>query len=272
MTFEEPKITPITLKTAGATDKYKNQGFQLSWNGVDREKEVTLNLRVICNNPAGEEKKDVEKLTPALFQNGLEWEQVKTVMSATYTGPEGCMLYDLNTVTGPILKFMGVIEIILGLLLCFAGRKSIYVAFATLAFVATTGFVFAMAMNLNLIPGLSEGKKGGLIGVLCAATIIGGIAAYLFNKFAKAWATIIAGGIACAMLIGVLIASTPASSTVKTVSIVVGFFAGGFIVTKLGKAYVEVGITSLIGAIMFFMGCGSFDPNFPSMTADNMKA
>lgn len=182
------------------------------------------------------------------------------------------MLFDLKTVTGPILKFMGFIEIILGLLLCFAGCKSIKIAYATLAFIATTGFVFAMAMNLNLIPGLDEGKKGGLIGVLCAASIIGGISAYLFQKFANAWATIIAGGIACAMLVGVLIASTPASSTVKSGSIVVSFFAGGFIVSKLGKAYVEVAITSLIGAIMFFMGIGSFDPNFPSMTSDNLKA
>jgi hypothetical protein len=26
-TYDDPKITPITLKTAGETDKFKNQGF-----------------------------------------------------------------------------------------------------------------------------------------------------------------------------------------------------------------------------------------------------
>lgn len=274
-TYDDPKITPITLKTAGETDKFKNQGFQLSWsNSEDAKPEDRFNLRVICDNASGEKKTvdDKLKITPENFQNGLEWETLAGINTATYTGPEGCMLFDLNTLIGPILKFMGVIEIILGLLLCFAGRKSIYIAFTTLAFVAITGFVFAMAMNLNLVPGLAQGEKGGLIGVLCGATVIGGIGAYLFHKFAKAWATIIAGGIACAMLVGVLLAGTPASSTIKTVSLVVGFFAGGFIVTKLGKAYVEVGITALIGAIIFFLGIGTFDPNFPSLTADNMKS
>jgi hypothetical protein len=55
---------------------------------------------------------------------------------------------------------------------------------AALAFMATTGFVFAMSLNMNLIPGLDEGKSSGLIAALLAACVIGGIAAVLFYKFA----------------------------------------------------------------------------------------
>lgn len=269
--YEDPMITPITLKTAGADDRFDNQGFQLTWSaGADADSSEPYNLRVICDNQAGTEVKDAKVSDKSeVIWNDVVFDSAHT---ATYTGPEGCMVFDFDVVTGPIIKFMGFIQLVFGAILCFIGRKWIHYSFAALAFIATTGFVFAMAMNMNLVPGLSQGKSGGLIGALCLSCIIGGCGAVLFYKFAKAWATIIAGAICGALIVGVLVAATPISGSAKMIAEVVGFFVSGFIVTKLGKAFVEVGITSIIGAIMFFMGVGSFDPNFPSLTADDLKA
>lgn len=147
----------------------------------------------------------------------------------TITGPE-CILFDLSVLTGPIIKFMGFIQLVFGLVLCFIGRKYLHYSFAALAFMVTTGFVFAMAMNMNMIPGLNEGKKGGLIGVLCLSCVFGAVGAVLFYKFAKKWATTIAGSICGALIVGVLVANSSLSSTIKTVSMVVGFFVSGFMV------------------------------------------
>jgi hypothetical protein len=52
---------------------------------------------------------------------------------------------------------------------------------------------------------------------------------------------------------------------------VAGFFISGIAVSRVGAGFVEVAITSIIGAIMFFIGVGSFDPNFPKLTASNIK-
>jgi len=228
-------------------------------------------MRFICNNPTGAESKDKKKDEDksATFWNDVVFEEPQTF---TYTGPEGCMLFSMNTVTGPISKAMGFIQIVCGLFLAFYGRKFLHISLTVIAFLAATGMTFAMAFNLNLIPGLSEGKSGGLIAALCVSCVVGGLAAWLFRKVIKEWGIILAGSVCGALIAGMLLAATPLSGTIKTGAMVVAFFVSGAIIKNVGKAFVEVAITSIIGSIMFFMGVGSFDPNFPSLTASNIKS
>lgn len=124
-----------------------------------------------------------------------------------YEGYEGCMMFDLDVVWGPISKFSGVILLVLGGFLCFIGGKFIRVSFAIFVFLAVSLFMFAIIYNLNLIGGLNEGNLTTFIIVGLVCMIVGGLVAYYTQKFANDWFVPIGGAVGAAALATLVLAA-----------------------------------------------------------------
>lgn len=96
------------------------------------------------------------------------------------SGPDNCKLpinlgafYDFVNKLAP---FLGIILILVGIIMTFAGAKFLLLVITALTFIAVTGLVFLVFYNLFLG---SNSSQGVMVTVLVIALIAGGAASYL---------------------------------------------------------------------------------------------
>lgn len=188
----------------------------------------------------------------------------------TYKGLEGCPLFDLNVLLAPLARVSGVLEIAVGLLLVFAGARSVDITFGLSVFMVVSACCFALCYNLGLSSMILEGNIGVTIGIACVCAVVGGLAGHFSRKFAKEYFVQIIGAFAAGALAGVLLAPFDIPSWANIAIIVVAAMVA-YKFVKEGKKYARAGVTAFLGAVLLCHGISSFLGGFPSLSVDDLK-
>jgi len=160
-------------------------------------------------------------------------------------------------------KFIGVILLVNGVCMAFAGSKFLFLALASLIFFAVSGLVFGIVSNLGFIT-LSS-PKGLVIGLTIASGIVGGIAAFFGYQLAQKYAASIVAG-AVGACIALMLTGGVANKTIKLGIIFVAIIVGVYLGKQFNKYVKSIG-TAIIGATMLVIGVAQYDPEAPEIFA-----
>jgi len=160
-------------------------------------------------------------------------------------------------------KFIGVILLVNGVCMAFAGSKYLFLAIGSLIFFGVSGLVFGVVNNLGLIT--MSSPKGLVIGLTIASGIVGALAAYFGYQIAQGYAASIVAG-AVGACIAIMLTGGVKNKTVKLGIIFVSIFAGIYI-GKMYNKYVKSIGTAVIGATMLMVGVAQYDPEAPEIFA-----
>jgi len=110
-----------------------------------------------------------------------------------YKGKEGCV--DVHMPIAAVLKavgpFFGVIAIVFGALMTYAGAKFLFIVLSFMVAILTSSISFLMIFNLFVPVTASKGTVGG---ILAGCAILGGVVTFLTYKITiKAAVPVIAG-------------------------------------------------------------------------------
>lgn len=181
----------------------------------------------------------------------------------THLGPQNCKskTIDFAKFVDAVSPFLGIILIVGGGGLTFAGAKLILIAFMLLVGLGAAGALFMVTSNLFMPVGSSQGLY---IGVLLVCLTLGGILGYLSQKFAKAWATTLlatwAGFVAISLLTKAAGIYNPTAILCLSIAGAVG---GGLLGKKLDKHIKSFG-TAFIGSYLLIRGIGVYAGGYPS--------
>jgi len=110
-------------------------------------------------------------------------------------------LYDLNIILKPLLDFKGAIEIVLGLLLVFAGAWSLKNTIKLLVFLCISGALMLFFYNTRLFfMGLNEGKIWIIVLLALGSIFTGILITWLVGNLIKDHVVSIFGFVAGALL------------------------------------------------------------------------
>lgn len=183
-----------------------------------------------------------------------------------FYGKEACSI-DLAALVKPIARFAGVIEIIAGLALCFAGRKFVEYSVGFMVGAGTAGLIFMVSFNLGFMDSIKDGSIMIMIVVGAVSVLLGSIAGYCGYRFFKKWVVSIIGGIVAAVLLLILLSPWKTCPWIVKVLVVgVGICVGGYVGSKLDKLFKAVG-TAIVGSFLLMHGLGSFAGGFPPIMA-----
>lgn len=187
--------------------------------------------------------------------------------SVTYTGKQGCVAFNGNAVWDAIKPFSGVLLILVGGLMTFAGAKFLFQLVSAVVTLVTTILFYLVVSNLFFTVKTGAGLK---IGLIVVALLLGLGAAYLSYKLTIRFAIPIvagAGGAFGFKLISNLagIRNEYAVIAILVVGIVVGAYAG----FKLNEFVRTIG-TAFLGSYILIRGAGFFFGGFPE-GADDVK-
>lgn len=170
----------------------------------------------------------------------------------------------VSGVIAVLAKFVGVILIINGLCMTFAGSKFLFLALASLVFFGTFMITMVGLLNLGLVS--KSSPKGLLIGVLIGASVIGGLAAYFGYALAQAYAgSIISGAVGAS--IAIMLTIKVHNSMIKSVIIVLAVFIGIYIGQQFNKYVKSIG-TAIIGGTMLVAGIAQYDDSAPALFSE----
>lgn len=185
-----------------------------------------------------------------------------------YTGDAGCQFYDIDISKffKPFTNFIGAIEIILGLILCFAGSKFILIVFGLLIFMATQGLGFAIMYSSHLFNAETiETKKGTIIGVGCLIFAVGLVTAYYMSKFADKFAVPLISGWCGFILSFMIVGGIHAIPSLARLAIVgVLALAAAYYSFKVQRFIKSAG-TGLIGSFLLFNGISKYAGGYPEI-------
>ena len=147
-----------------------------------------------------------------------------------------------------VLKFLGVILIVLGALMTFAGAKFLFYAIAAIIMVGVSGASFVLAFNLFLSSLSGVVQVAGLVGCI----LLGCAASYFTYQLAQSYAAAI---ISTAVGVSIALAVTSAmkNPVVKAVVLVLGGLVGFYIGKTFNKYVKSIG-TAVIGSTMLVAG------------------
>jgi len=234
----------------------KTKGFTLTYVSnenctSDASKKFTFTINAVCD------RNGTEKTT------GYK----KNVCNAeiTHTGKEACAALSFNiddffTAIGP---FLGIILLVFGTAMTFAGNKLLLLAFAALIFLGVTGATFMVVYNLFL----SNATMGVYVTVAIISSILGGVAAYFSQKFAKAWATTLLAAWAGFVAISFLVKLVGIYNQYATFTLtIIGTGLAAYFGRKLDKHIKSFG-TAFIGSYLLIRGIGVYAGGYPSESA-----
>ena len=163
---------------------------------------------------------------------------------------------------------MGIIFILLGALMTFAGAKFLfYLVAVCIAFFVTIAF-YLFFSNLFFGPSTEIGLK---VFVLILALAFGGTAAYFGYKFTRAWAIAIVAAGAGVMAFKLLLSLCGVMNNyVECVYFLAGAVIGALIGKKFNNFVRTIG-TAFIGSYILMRGFGFIFDGFPN-TIDDLKA
>jgi len=250
--FTDADFTGIANET---DDSDSTKGFALTYKSKeacssDATKKFTFKINAICSK------------TETTLQS-VQYTDGSCEAEITHLGAENCKskTVDLAKFVDAVSPFLGIILIVGGGGLTFAGAKLILIAFTLLVGLTVTGVLFMVTYNLFIPSGSSSGLY---IGVMIVCLLIGGVLGYLSQKFAKAWATTLlatwAGFVAMSLLVK---AAGIYNSTAVICLSIAGAVGGGFLGKKLDKHIKSFG-TAFIGSYLLIRGIGVYAGGYPS--------
>ena len=155
-------------------------------------------------------------------------------------------------------KFIGIISIVVGLALAFAGSKFIPLVLGVL--LGSGVFFFCFLIGAVVING-----TGAMIGLTVVGLILGGAAGYFGYKVLERYGTRVLAFVSAAigiMLLTTLIPQIPPAGKLAA-AFVGGIF--GFVLSGYAKAYIESIGTAIIGSGMFVLGLDQYLPGLPDV-------
>jgi hypothetical protein len=187
--------------------------------------------------------------------------------SVEYTGKHGCVAFNGHAVVDAIKPFSGVLLILIGGLMTFAGAKFLFQLVSAVVTLVTTILFYLVISNLFFTVRTGAGFK---IGLLIASILLGIGAAFLSYKLTIRYAIPIvagAGGGFGFKLISNLagLRNEYAAIGILVLGICVGVYAG----FKLNEFVRTIG-TAFLGSYILIRGAGFFFGGFPE-GADDVK-
>lgn len=238
-------------------EKETFNGYELTFHSEQSET-YKFHLKVMCTK--GDEEKRATKDIVQIGENGEE-------RYYTYYGPEGCAIADINpsAISQALSKFMGAIEIVLGLVLCFLGSKFIFYVIRFLIFIAVNAFTWLFCYNLNIVK-FESGNK--MVFVVAVVALVAGIAvAHYLGNFAERYGVAILSGFCGAAIAFVLLANLRINSVTKQTIMIITGIAFVYFGANYNKYVKSVG-TACIGAFFFMHGIGQYAGGFPELMDD----
>lgn len=166
-----------------------------------------------------------------------------------------------------VRKFMGVVEILFGIFLCFVGARFYELVVQLLAGFA--GFVVILGLG-NTFFTLGGASKVPLIATVIVGIIAGLAAGYFSKTFIKAWGTILLMVLVGASLGFMVTSAFVMAAWLKYIIIAAIAAVAGYFGHKLGELIEMVG-TAVIGAALLTHGAGAYIGGFPSMGEQALK-
>jgi hypothetical protein len=185
--------------------------------------------------------------------------------SVTYTGKQGCVAFNGNAVWNAIKPFSGVLLILVGGLMTFAGCKFLFQLVSAVVTLVTTILFYLIVSNLFFTIKTGAGLK---IGLLVVAIALGLGAAYISYKLTTKYAIPIvaaaAGGFGFKLITNV--AGLRNEYAVIAV-LVLGVIVGAYVGVKLNEFVRTIG-TAFLGSYILIRGAGFFFGGFPDGADD----
>jgi len=178
----------------------------------------------------------------------------------TYTGKSGCIAFNGNAFLDAIKPYTGVLMILIGGLMTFAGAHFLFQLVSTFVAMITTIVLYLIISNLFFGNKTAAWMK---VIVLVLALTVGAGAFYVSYKFGQRFAIPIVAGAGGAF--GFKLISNVAGLRNEYAAIAVmvfGIIAGVFIGIKF-NFYVKTIGTAFLGAYIFTRGAGFFFGGFP---------
>lgn len=150
------------------------------------------------------------------------------------------------------MKFLGVILIVNGLALCFAGSLYLFIALSGVAAFAILGIILGLSSNLNLIT--IDSKTYQIAIVVVVAVVLAGLGAYFSFVYTSKYASTIIAAL-CGVTIGVIITTMAMvrNNFIKAGVIVVLSILGAYIGKEFNKYVKSIG-TAVVGALLIAIG------------------
>lgn len=178
-----------------------------------------------------------------------------------YSGPQGCETATIKGVK-TFEKFIGVIALVAGLVLCFYGAAILPIALGFLVFFLVTGFVMGLG---NVLTDYYSGSMTPILSFAAVGAICGAVASYCFTKIYKEWGSALLalfGGLIVSMLLLMLV---NLSATVQIILAVIICSIFVFIGKKYDN-YIKAYGTAGVGAFLTVYGIASFFDMAPSLS------
>mmetsp|Transcript_11081 Transcript_11081/g.18555 ORF Transcript_11081/g.18555 Transcript_11081/m.18555 type:complete len:225 (-) Transcript_11081:62-736(-) len=159
-------------------------------------------------------------------------------------------------------RFIGAIEIVLGLVMCFLGSKFIFYVLRGLIFAGVNAFIWLMCYNLNLVKFNSGNGQLIIIGLFALVAGVG--LAYALGNAAEKYGVAIIAGFSGAAIMFILLANVRISAFEKEIICIVT----GILFIYFGKnynKYVKSAGTATIGSFFCMHGLGQYLGGFPDL-------
>ena len=155
-------------------------------------------------------------------------------------------------------KFIGIIAIVVGLALTFAGSKFIPLVLGVL--LGSGVFFFCFLIGAVVIKG-----TGAMIGLTVVGLVLGGAAGYFGFKSIEKYGVKVLSFISAA--IGIMLLATLIPQIPPAGKLAAAFVGGivGFVLSGYAKAYIESIGTAIIGSGMFILGLDQYLPGLPDV-------
>ena len=251
-TFGDAQIKTLAAVTGAGK---QNQGWDITWTsnektcGANKDKNFVVTINGVCDETA-KAKSTLVASTPGTC--------TETIL---FTGKEACATeIPMQKALAALGPFYGVLLILVGGLMCFAGRKFIFqVLGAVIGFVAFAvlfGLSYAMFLPVDVSTGL-------LAGVIVVCVILGGLISWGTFKFTKAYTVQILAGVAGAVIFVMLGKMAKLHKAYFTyIFAILGAGLGVFLGNKFHKVVKSVA-TALIGSYLLVWGIGQYAPGYP---------
>jgi len=172
----------------------------------------------------------------------------------------GCGL-DISVILG-LMKFIGIIAIVCGLALTFAGSKFIPMV---IGFLIGTGiFLTCFVIGAIVITG-----TGAAIGLSVVGLILGGVAGYFSGKFVEDYGIQMIAFAAGGIIVFILASTIPSIPGAAKIGCAIAAGALGWFLAGMMKDYVASFGTAIIGSGLFVLGLDQYLPGLPDVFPKN---
>ena len=253
-TFVNSEISTLAANDDGTI----TQGWDVVWTSVeDCSAEAGSKFTVKITGTCDESVKDAKVVASS---------QNTCAAYATLAGPQaGATEIPIQKAFKTLAPFLGVFLILFGAVMCFYGRKFLFVLVGLTVGFASTAIIFGVSYALFLP---LDTETPLLAGVILISVALGFTLAYLTFKFTKTHATSILsaiGGVVIALMILKIFA---VKSSIITIAVAVLGAAAGFFIGKKFQNLLKAVSTALIGSFFIVRGFGCYLPGWSTDMGD----